>query len=78
MIKIGRRGSVSATVTVKGIQGHAAYPHLADNPIPKLVRLLGALDAFLEQCALGAAGSKLGSHEHVTRPERMCSRALAV
>ncbi|MEL7273363.1 MAG: succinyl-diaminopimelate desuccinylase [Pseudomonadota bacterium] len=31
-IKIGRRGSVSGTVTVTGVQGHAAYPHLADNP----------------------------------------------
>lgn len=33
MIKIGRRGSVSGTVTVRGVQGHAAYPHLADNPV---------------------------------------------
>jgi succinyl-diaminopimelate desuccinylase len=33
MIKIGRRGSVSGTVTIKGVQGHAAYPHLADNAV---------------------------------------------
>ena len=33
MIKIGRRGSISGFVTVRGIQGHAAYPHLADNPL---------------------------------------------
>ncbi len=32
MIKIGRRGSLSGIVTVTGVQGHAAYPHLADNP----------------------------------------------
>ncbi|ASP35999.1 succinyl-diaminopimelate desuccinylase [Labrenzia sp. VG12] len=45
-IKVGRRGSLSGTVTVEGVQGHAAYPHLADNPIPGLVRLLAALDAL--------------------------------
>ena len=45
MIKIGRRGSLNARLTVKGVQGHAAYPHLADNPIPRLVRMLSALEA---------------------------------
>lgn len=45
-IKVGRRGSLSGIVTVSGVQGHAAYPHLADNPIPGLVRLLSALDAL--------------------------------
>lgn len=39
-LKIGRRGSLSFTVTVDGRQGHAAYPHKADNPIPKLARLI--------------------------------------
>ena len=43
MIKIGRRGSLSGTITVSGRQGHVAYPHLADNPAPRLVRLLSAL-----------------------------------
>jgi succinyl-diaminopimelate desuccinylase len=43
MIKIGRRGSLSAELTVKGTQGHVAYPHLADNPITGLLRLIGAL-----------------------------------
>ena len=33
VIKNGRRGSLGATVTVQGSQGHIAYPHLADNPI---------------------------------------------
>lgn len=42
-IKIGRRGSLSGTVTVRGKQGHVAYPKLADNPVPKLIRLLDAL-----------------------------------
>ena len=44
-IKVGRRGSLSGTVTVTGRQGHVAYPHLADNPIPKLMRLANALIA---------------------------------
>src|SRR5690606_18464078 len=43
MIKIGRRGSLSAVLTVTGQQGHVAYPHLADNPVPGLVTLLDAL-----------------------------------
>ncbi|MBB6306538.1 succinyl-diaminopimelate desuccinylase [Xanthobacter tagetidis] len=43
--KIGRRGSLSGVLTVEGKQGHVAYPHLADNPIPRLLRLLGALTA---------------------------------
>jgi succinyl-diaminopimelate desuccinylase len=43
MIKIGRRGSLNATLTVHGVQGHAAYPHLADNPIPRLLQILAVL-----------------------------------
>jgi len=43
MIKIGRRGSVNGVVTVRGTQGHVAYPQLADNPIPHLLRLMHAL-----------------------------------
>lgn len=39
-IKIGRRGYMNAEVTVHGKQGHSAYAHLADNPIPKLARIL--------------------------------------
>jgi succinyl-diaminopimelate desuccinylase len=42
-IKIGRRGSLSGFVTVNGRQGHAAYPHLADNPVRGLVTLVEAL-----------------------------------
>jgi len=44
-IKIGRRGSVNMWIDVPGTQGHVAYPHRADNPIPKLARVLAALDA---------------------------------
>ena len=45
VVKIGRRGSLSARITVHGIQGHSAYPHLADNPVHRLVRTLAALIA---------------------------------
>jgi succinyl-diaminopimelate desuccinylase len=43
MIKIGRRGSLSGTIIVYGKQGHAAYPHLADNPVRGMMQLLEAL-----------------------------------
>jgi succinyl-diaminopimelate desuccinylase len=47
MMKVGRRGSVNMWITVDGAQGHVAYPHLADNPIPVLVRILGEIDAIV-------------------------------
>ncbi|MBL6931871.1 MAG: succinyl-diaminopimelate desuccinylase [Rhodospirillales bacterium] len=43
-IKIGRRGSMNGHLTVFGTQGHSAYPHLADNPVPVMIKMLGALD----------------------------------
>jgi succinyl-diaminopimelate desuccinylase len=43
MIKIGRRGSLTGWLTVPGVQGHAAYPERADNPIPRLLAMLAAL-----------------------------------
>lgn len=43
MIKIGRRGSMTGRLVVEGVQGHVAYPHLADNAAHRLVRLLDAL-----------------------------------
>jgi succinyl-diaminopimelate desuccinylase len=43
MIKIGRRGSLTAHLTVHGVQGHTAYPHLADNPVHRLARILVAI-----------------------------------
>ncbi len=45
MIKIGRRGSLTGEIVVTGRQGHVAYPHLADNPIPRLMQALAALKA---------------------------------
>ena len=44
MIKIGRRGSMNVQVTVRGTQGHVAYPTLADNPVPRLLRFLKTVD----------------------------------
>ncbi|TDL89328.1 succinyl-diaminopimelate desuccinylase [Meridianimarinicoccus aquatilis] len=43
MIKIGRRGSMTAYFTATGVQGHAAYPHRAKNPVPALARLVDRL-----------------------------------
>jgi succinyl-diaminopimelate desuccinylase len=45
MVKIGRRGSLTARLTVHGTQGHTAYPHLADNPVHHLVAMLHAVTA---------------------------------
>jgi len=46
MMKIGRRGSVNMWISVSGTQGHVAYPHLADNPIPKLVAILAEIETI--------------------------------
>ena len=46
IVKIGRRGSVNMWIDVPGVQGHVAYPHRADNPAPKLARVVTALDAI--------------------------------
>ena len=43
MIKIGRRGSFTGWLTVTGVQGHTAYPHLAENPLSKLIKMLEPL-----------------------------------
>ena len=43
-IKIGRRGSMNATITVRGVQGHVAYPQHADNPVPRLLAILKRID----------------------------------
>lgn len=45
-VKIGRRGSLNFWLTVKGTQGHVAYPHKADNPVPRLARVVEALSAL--------------------------------
>jgi len=45
MMKIGRRGSMTAYITATGVQGHSAYPHRAKNPMTALVRLLARLES---------------------------------
>jgi succinyl-diaminopimelate desuccinylase len=45
MMKIGRRGSMTAYFTATGVQGHSAYPHRAKNPLTALVKLLARLEA---------------------------------
>ncbi len=47
MMKIGRRGSVNIWLEIEGTQGHVAYPHLADNPLPRMIALLAELDALV-------------------------------
>lgn len=47
MMKIGRRGSLTAYFTVQGVQGHVAYPHRAKNPVPALATLMSRLDAHV-------------------------------
>ena len=44
VIKNGRRGSLSCQLTVDGVQGHVAYPHLADNPIVRLLAMLAPVN----------------------------------
>jgi len=46
VVKNGRRGSIGATLTIKGVQGHVAYPHLANNPIHKAMPALHELSAI--------------------------------
>jgi succinyl-diaminopimelate desuccinylase len=45
-VKIGRRGSVNMWITVPGVQGHVAYPHRADNPVPTMAKVVLALEAI--------------------------------
>ena len=60
MVKTGRRGGLSATIRVIGRQGHVAYPHLADNPVPQLVRILHRLvETRLDEGSEGFQASNL-------------------
>lgn len=60
MVKVGRRGSFHAWVTVEGVQGHAAYPHRAANPVPVLIDALHRMTtAVLDEGAPGFQPSNL-------------------
>ena len=68
-IKIGRRGSLTASFTASGVQGHSAYPHLAKNPVHALVKLMDRLanhrldegTAFFDPSSLAVTGIDTGN-----------------
>ena len=62
MIKIGRRGSMTAWFTVTGVQGHSAYPHRANNPLNGMARLM----------------DRLGSHQLDEGSEHFDASTLAI
>jgi succinyl-diaminopimelate desuccinylase len=62
MMKIGRRGSMTAWFTITGVQGHSAYPHRARNPLPAMARLM----------------DRLASHELDTGTDHFDASTLAV
>jgi succinyl-diaminopimelate desuccinylase len=82
MMKIGRRGSVNIWLEVEGTQGHVAYPHLADNPIPKLVAMLAELDALVldegtdwfQPSNLEITDLEVGNPAHNVIPEKAKAR----
>ncbi|MDO9712024.1 succinyl-diaminopimelate desuccinylase [Paracraurococcus lichenis] len=69
IVKVGRRGSMTAYITLFGTQGHSAYPQRADNPIHRLVRVLNRLTAqpidqgsqFFEPTTLQVTGFDTGN-----------------
>ncbi|MXP15542.1 succinyl-diaminopimelate desuccinylase [Altererythrobacter confluentis] len=82
MMKIGRRGSVNIWLEVEGVQGHVAYPHLADNPIPKMVAMLAQLDALVldegtdwfQPSNLEITEMEVGNHAHNVIPAKATAR----
>jgi len=77
MIKNGRRGSLNAKLTVKGQQGHVAYPHRASNPLPALITLLSHLqerhlddgNEFFQPSNLEVTSIDVGNTAHNVIPE---------
>lgn len=82
MMKIGRRGSVNIWLEVGGTQGHVAYPHLADNPVPKLVAMLAELDGleldtgteWFQASNLEITDIEVGNRAHNVIPARAKAR----
>ena len=82
MIKVGRRGSINCWLTVKGKQGHVAYPHMADNPIPNFLRKLLMLTAetldegydFFQPSNLEITDIHIGNPAHNVIPEKATAR----
>ncbi|NNE57489.1 MAG: succinyl-diaminopimelate desuccinylase [Hellea sp.] len=77
MIKNGRRGSLNAKLTVKGQQGHVAYPHRASNPLPTMITLLSHLQErhlddgndFFQPSNLEVTSIDVGNTAHNVIPE---------
>ena len=82
MIKVGRRGSINCWLTVKGRQGHVAYPHRAVNPIPALLKKLLSLsetpldDGFerFQPSSLQITDIHIGNPAHNVIPEKATAR----
>lgn len=82
MIKVGRRGSINCWLTVKGKQGHVAYPHRAQNPIPALLRKLLYLsetpldDGYerFQPSSLQVTDIHIGNPAHNVIPEKATAR----
>ena len=82
MMKVGRRGSVNIWLEVVGREGHVAYPHLADNPAPKLVAMLAELSAleldsgtqWFQPSNLEITDIHIGNPAHNVIPSRASAR----
>jgi len=82
MVKVGRRGSLNATVTVSGVQGHAAYPKRASNPVHPLIAALAALtsarldegSAFFEPSSLQVTSVDVGNPAFNVIPAQAAAR----
>jgi succinyl-diaminopimelate desuccinylase len=82
VIKVGRRGSLNGHLTVMGTQGHAAYPQRADNPIPRLLRMLNFITAkpldegteHFQPSNLEITSVDVGNHTHNVIPARAEAR----
>jgi succinyl-diaminopimelate desuccinylase len=82
VIKIGRRGSLNAVITVHGTQGHVAYPHRADNPVHRLLAVLTALTAtpldggtaWFEPTTLQVTSVDVGNPAHNVIPRSATAR----
>ena len=81
-VKIGRRGSIHFRITCDGVQGHAAYPDKADNPIPRLARLIDRVacdrldrgNAHFDPSTLAVTGFDVGNPAHNVIPARAVAR----
>ena len=82
MAKIGRRGSLNATLAVHGIQGHSAYPEATDNPIPRLLQMLAAItevpldagSAHFQPSAVAVTSIDVGNPATNVTPARATAR----